>query len=107
MKKDTNMNDTFKLFLQFQKPLLLQGHERSITRIKYSREGDLLFSCAKDRRPNVWYSINGERLGTYEGHDGAVWTLDCDYMTEHIVTGAADNTLRVWDIATGTVRFIF
>lgn len=32
-----------------QKPILLQGHERSITQIKYNREGDLLFSVAKDQ----------------------------------------------------------
>ena len=31
-----------------QRPILLQGHERSITQIKYNREGDLLFSVAKD-----------------------------------------------------------
>lgn len=37
-----------KLVLLFQKPILLQGHERSITQIKYNREGDLLFSVAKD-----------------------------------------------------------
>nr|BAC40847.1 unnamed protein product [Mus musculus] len=30
------------------KPILLQGHERSITQIKYNREGDLLFTVAKD-----------------------------------------------------------
>uniref|UniRef100_A0A7N8X119 Eukaryotic translation initiation factor 3 subunit I n=1 Tax=Mastacembelus armatus TaxID=205130 RepID=A0A7N8X119_9TELE len=55
------------------KPILLQGHERSITQIKYNREGDLLFSVAKDTVANVWYSVNGERLGTYNGHTGAVW----------------------------------
>ena len=27
---------------------------------------------------NVWYSVNGERLGTYTGHTGAVWCVDCD-----------------------------
>ena len=27
----------------------MHGHERSITQIKYNREGDLLFSCAKVR----------------------------------------------------------
>ena len=52
------------------KPLLLHGHERSITQIKYNRDGDLLFSSAKDHRPTVWFSINGERLGTYNGHQG-------------------------------------
>ena len=50
------------------KPLLLQGHERSLTQIKYNREGDLLFSCSKDKTICVWYSDNGERLGTYDGH---------------------------------------
>jgi translation initiation factor 3 subunit I len=50
------------------KPLLLQGHERSLTQIKYNREGDLLFSCSKDKSVCVWFIENGERLGTYEGH---------------------------------------
>lgn len=27
---------------------------------------------------NVWYSVNGERLGTYTGHTGAVWCVDAD-----------------------------
>ncbi len=55
---------------------MLHGHERSITQIKYNREGDLLFSSAKDPTPNVWYSLNGERLGTFKGHTGAVWCND-------------------------------
>lgn len=79
----------------------MHGHERSITQIKYNREGDLLFSCAKDHHPNVWYSLNGERLGTYDGHSGAVWCLDPKWDTSHLVTGAADNTCKLWDIETG------
>jgi len=65
------------------KPISLHGHEKSITQVCYNREGDLLFSCAKDKHPNVWYSINGERLGTYDGHGGAVWCLDVDWQTKH------------------------
>ncbi|KAK8762465.1 hypothetical protein V5799_026275 [Amblyomma americanum] len=55
---------------------MLHGHERAITQIKYNREGDLLFSCAKDHSPNVYYSLNGERLGNFIGHAGAVWCID-------------------------------
>jgi len=83
------------------KPLMMHGHERSITQIKYNLEGDLLFSCAKDKNPNVWYSINGERLGTYDGHQGAVWCLDPKWDNSHLVTGAADNSCRLWDVETG------
>ncbi|CAO2589200.1 Eukaryotic translation initiation factor 3 subunit I, partial [Lemmus lemmus] len=73
------------------KPILLQGHERSITQIKYNREGDLLFTVAKDPIVNVWYSVNGERLGTYMGHTGAVWCVDADCillaLTTAVVSG--------------------
>jgi len=83
------------------KPISLHGHERSITQIVYNREGDLLFSSAKDQNPNVWYSINGERLGTYDGHGGAVWCIDVDWETKNFLSGAADNTIRLWDVCTG------
>jgi len=84
------------------KPIMLHGHERSITQIKYSREGDLIFSCAKDSMPNVWYSVNGERLGSFNGHNGAVWCIDSDWNTTKVLTGSADNTCKLWDCETGT-----
>jgi translation initiation factor 3 subunit I len=83
------------------KPLMLHGHERSVTQIKYNRDGDLLFSAAKDAHPCVWYSVNGERLGTYEGHGGVVWAIDVDWETRHFMTGAGDNFLMLWDVKTG------
>lgn len=58
------------------RPILMKGHERPLTFLKYNREGDLLFSCAKDHNPTVWFADNGERLGTYRGHNGAVWCCD-------------------------------
>ena len=107
-----------------QKPIALQGHERAITQIKYNTDGDLLFSCAKDNTPNVWYSVNGERLGTLDGHQGmietnlyrncyisvsvictvgAVWTIDCNWDSTKVVTGGGDNFLILWDLETGKV----
>ncbi|KAF8182325.1 eukaryotic translation initiation factor 3 [Pholiota molesta] len=87
------------------RPILLQGHERSLTQIKFNAEGDLLFTCSKDNIINVWYTHNGERLGTYEGNNGTVWTVDVDPQTVYMVSGAADNTLRLWEVATGKCLF--
>jgi len=86
-------------------PIMLKGHTRPITAVKYNREGDLLFSCGKDGKVTAWYSENGERLGTYNGHEGAVWDCDVDFNTTRLITGAADQSARLWDVETGKQIF--
>ncbi|KAE8442263.1 translation initiation factor eIF3 subunit [Mollisiaceae sp. DMI_Dod_QoI] len=83
------------------RPTLLQGHERALTQIKYNRDGDIIFSTAKDQHICAWFAHNGERLGTYHGHQGALWTVDVDPTSTIIASGAADNTVRLWDIKSG------
>ncbi|KAJ3197620.1 Eukaryotic translation initiation factor 3 subunit I [Irineochytrium annulatum] len=83
------------------RPILLHGHTRSLTRIRYNTDGDLLFSASKDNKPSVWFSQNGERLGTYNGHNGTVWDLDVTYNSRYLLTGSADNTLKMWEVETG------
>lgn len=55
---------------------LLKGHERPITQVKFNSEGDLLFSSSRDYSVTVWRTENGERLGSYSGHNGAVLSVD-------------------------------
>ncbi|KIM93051.1 hypothetical protein OIDMADRAFT_107011 [Oidiodendron maius Zn] len=83
------------------RPILLQGHERALTQIRYNRDGDIIFSTAKDQHICAWFAHNGERLGTYHGHQGALWTVDVDPTSTIIASGAADNTVRLWDIKSG------
>ncbi|KAK9477322.1 WD40-repeat-containing domain protein [Lipomyces japonicus] len=83
------------------RPILLKGHERPLTQVKYNKEGDLLFTTAKDQVVNVYYSHNGERLGTFNGHMGALWSVDIDPTSTIVATGAADDTVKLWDIKTG------
>lgn len=85
----------------FQRPLMLQGHERAVTQIKYNREGDLLFTAAKDSKPNIFYSLNGERLGNLIGHNGAVWCIDVNWDSTRVITAGAEGTVRLWDLETG------
>lgn len=49
----------------------------------------------------MWYSANGERLGTYSGHQGSIWTVDVNAETTLVATGAADNTVFLWNARTG------
>ncbi|XP_021752730.1 eukaryotic translation initiation factor 3 subunit I-like isoform X2 [Chenopodium quinoa] len=83
------------------RPILMKGHERPLTFLKYNRDGDLLFSCAKDHKPIVWYADNGERLGTYSGHNGAVWSCDVSWDSSRLITASADQTVKLWDLKRG------
>ncbi|KAL3830363.1 hypothetical protein ACJIZ3_019165 [Penstemon smallii] len=89
------------------RPILMKGHERPLTFLKYNRDGDLLFSCAKDHNPTVWFADNGERLGTYRGHNGAVWSCDISRDSTRLITGSADQTAKLWDVRSGTPLFTF
>lgn len=83
---------------RFQRPILLKGHTRPLTMVKYNREGDLLFTCAKDNKPNVWWVENGERLGTFNGHQGSVYNCDINFNTTRLLTGSSDRDCKLWDI---------
>ncbi len=83
------------------RPIMVKGHERPLTMVKYNREGDLLFSCSKDHKPCVWYADTGEMIGTYEGHNGTVWCLDVNFDSTHLLTGSADNCCKLWKVETG------
>ncbi|PWZ37348.1 Eukaryotic translation initiation factor 3 subunit I [Zea mays] len=83
------------------RPILMKGHERPLTFLRYNRDGDLLFSCAKDHTPTVWYADNGDRLGTYRGHNGAVWSCDVSRDSARLITGSADQTAKLWEVSTG------
>ena len=52
----------------------------------------MLFSSAKDGSPSVWFSHNGERIGSYDGHNGTVWCIDVRYDSTLLISGSADNS---------------
>jgi translation initiation factor 3 subunit I len=89
------------------RPIQLHGHERPLTQLKYNKDGDLLFSCARDKSPNVWFAHNGERLGSFDGHNGAVFSLDVNFDTRWLLTASADQTAKLWDIERGSELFTF
>ena len=58
------------------RPILLKGHDGPLTCVKYNKDGDLLFTTCKRGKICLWYSDDGERIGTYNKHNGAVMYVD-------------------------------
>jgi len=75
--------------------------------VKYNTEGDLLFSCAKDDTPTVWLTSTGERLGTYDGHQGVVWHLDVSKDSSRLLTAGGDQSVKLWEVSTGKLLASF
>lgn len=82
-------------------PILLQAHTRTLTKVIYNREGDLLFSASKDEKPQLWRTSNGERLGSFNGHSGSIWSLDVTSDSKLLVSGSADSSAKCFDVLTG------
>lgn len=82
------------------RPLALHGHSRALTRVRFNKEGDLIFSSAKDSCPVVWHSTTGQRIGNYDAVIGVIWDLDVDYATTQVAAGGSES-LFVWDAETG------
>lgn len=89
------------------KPLILKGHTRPLTCVKYNREGDLLLTTSKDNVPTLWYADTGERIGTYDGHKGTVWWVDISRDSSMVITGGADMTVKLWRTETGELLTSF
>lgn len=83
----------------------MKGHGRPVTCVKFNKDGDLLVTSAKDMVPTLWRTNTGERLGTYNGHTGAVNSFDMYDDSSRLITGSADNTANLWDMEKGEILF--
>ena len=60
MSKKTKEHSTVKQFS-------LKGHSRPVRMVKYSRDGDMFFTCSSDYSIIAWSNDNGEKLGVMKG----------------------------------------
>ena len=81
-------------------PIVLTGHSRDVTHVTFNHDGDLFFSCARDKTCQVWYSKDGERLGSYD-HNGAVTRCQPTLDSKYLVTSSTDALAQVFEVETG------
>jgi translation initiation factor 3 subunit I len=81
------------------RPYVLHGHERPVTQVQFSVDGELLFTSGKDKNMNVWDAETGELLGTYD-HKSAIYGFDVTRDTRFLATSAADG-IRIFKVESG------
>ncbi|KAI5187911.1 translation initiation factor 3 subunit I [Nematocida homosporus] len=85
----------------------LRHHIKPITAVKFNPDGDLFFSACKNNTDNlvVWRVATGEKIGTYNGHTGAIFCVDVDAQSQKLVSGSGDGRGNIWDIETGKLIY--
>lgn len=99
-----------RLIVQFDKmvrPLLLQYHSRPITCVRHNKDGDLFLSSSNDGKVCLIRADTGDRVGIYEGHDGAVKSCDINMESTLVVSGGADSAICFYNAENGEVVYKF
>ena len=86
-------------------PIVCPGHSRPIVDIRFRRTSedslDLLISACHDKTSQLRWADNGAWIGTYKGHNGAVWSSALDDSGQRALTGSADFSAKLWNATTG------
>lgn len=83
--------------------LKMKHHDRPINDLLFNNDGDLIFSASKSEKI-VLANIDGEPLGVYKGHLGAVNSICCSADSGTLISGSSDFSIIVWDVMTGKLK---
>lgn len=76
-------------------------HNKSINEIKWSKDGSLILTCADDGTLKLLKSPELLELVVYKGHHSYVVTCDIAPNNLRIVSGGYDESVRIWETASG------
>lgn len=78
---------------------LFTGHASNVTCVSCAPSGRILASADDSGTILLWDLANGRRIKQLRGHSrGGIWSLSWSVESSLLVSGGADNTVRVWDV---------
>ncbi|KZM25403.1 hypothetical protein ST47_g3468 [Ascochyta rabiei] len=87
--------------LNYTPHLILRGHKRAVSCLKFSPNGLRIASASADATIKIWSASTGQLEHTLEGHLAGVNTLTWSPDSTTLASGSDDKSIRLWDISTG------
>lgn len=79
----------------------LNGHEDTVTTLKYSLDGEFLMTASQDGMVIIWSATTGSLLHSQTRHQGAVSAIAMHPDGQRMVTAGIRPMLILWDIRSG------
>ena len=79
----------------------IQGHDHTLSSIRYSSSGDQVVTCGRDQSIKFWDVSTGYCVRTLNGHTDWVKCLSISLDGELLASGSHDQSIIVWKISTG------
>jgi COMPASS component SWD3 len=87
--------------VRYKLKLVLEGHKRGVSQVKFSPDGRWIASCSADATIKVWDANTGKLMQTLEGHLAGISTIAWSPDSQTLASGSDDKAIRLWDRATG------
>ena len=88
-------------FVPYTGKLVLRGHKRGVSCVRFSPDGRLIASSSADATVRIWSASTGAHLNTLEGHLAGISALSWGPDSKTLATGSDDKSIRLWDVSTG------
>lgn len=87
--------------LHYKAALILRGHKKGVSAVKFSPDGCWIASCSADCTIKIWDARTGKLEHTLEGHLAGISTIAWSPDSKVLASGSDDKSIRLWDVSTG------
>lgn len=84
--------------LRYKPALILRGHKRGVSGVKFSPDGKRIASCSADATIKIWDAETGRLEHTLEGHMAGISCIAWSPDATILASGSDDKVIRLWDV---------